>query len=510
MRNASRSKKAFINMYMGFADEIVTLICSLILPRLILTTFGSEYNGLTSSITQFISVIALMKAGIGGVTRAALYKPLAEHDTYAISAIMRQTEKFMRKIAFLFVGFILIFACIYPTLINHDFDFLFSFSLILIISMSTFAQYYFGLSAQMLLYADQRQYIPLIFDIAKTIANTVVAVIIINLGFGIHAVKLGSAAVFVITPILLNVYAKRRYKIVKHAESDHDLITQRWDAVGHEVANFINSNTDIMVLTIFTSLGVVSVYTVYHYVIVSIRKVLANFVTGFGAAFGNMYARKEYKAMDENLRIFELIVFSLSSVIYSVAGVMLTPFVMVYTTGVKGADYFQPVFGIILTLAGAFSCYRIPYQTITTAVGHYKQTRNGAFAEAGINIVVSIACVVQFGLVGVAVGTLAAAIFRTIQYAIYLGKNIIKRNLLLCIKHILIALAIGVVTYIIGLSYTGSIKTVFDWIIYAVITTLIAVALTVVTDFVFYFGDTKRFLGKIKNTFMRRRKSQNG
>lgn len=35
---------------------------------------------------------------------------------------------------------VVIFACIYPTLINHDFDFLFSFSLIIIISLSTFAQ----------------------------------------------------------------------------------------------------------------------------------------------------------------------------------------------------------------------------------------------------------------------------------------------------------------------------------------------------------------------------------
>ncbi|WP_035778322.1 lipopolysaccharide biosynthesis protein [Butyrivibrio sp. MC2013] len=505
MKDSSRSKKAFINMIAGFASEGVTLICGLILPRIILTTFGSNYNGLTSSINQFISVIALMKSGIGGVTRASLYKPLAECDTYAISAIIGQTEKFMHRIALIFVGFVLAFAAFYPTVLNHDFDFIFSFSLILIISMSTFAQYYFGLSAQMLLTADQRQYITTLFDIAKTIISTIISVIIIKLGFGIHIVKLGSSLVFVLGPIILNMYTKRRYSIIKGASSSKDLIKQRWDAVGHEVANFVNANTDIMILTVFSSLGLISVYTVYNYVIVNIRKVLLNFVSGFGAAFGNMYARKEYDQMRINLGLYELIVFSLTSVIYSVTAAMVTPFALLYTKGVNDVNYSQPLFGVILTLAGAFSCFRLPYQTITTSIGHYKQTRNGAFIEAGINIVLSICFVIKFGLIGVAIGTLASAIFRTVQYSIYLSHNVIKRSMSICILHIVIALSTGCAVYMIAQNYTSKIDTAFEWILGAIATTAIAFAITITVDLVVYNSESRLLISKMANMFKNKR-----
>ena len=501
MKTTSRSQKALLNTIAGFMDEFVSLICGLILPRLILLSFGSDYNGITSSVTQFISIISLMKAGIGGVTRVALYKPLAENDYQGISAVVVQTEKFMRKVALIFVGFSLFFAATYPFIINNEFDWLFSFTLILIISISTFAQYYFGLTYQMVLNADQKQSITLFFNMATTIANTIISVLIIKAGGGIHMVKLGSSAVFVISPLLLSRYVIRKYHIDKSVNSKEDLIKQRWDAVGHEVANFVNNNTDIMVLTIFTSLTEVSVYTVYHYVIVGIRKIIVNFITGFGAAFGNMYVKKEYNLMQKNLRLYELIVFSLTAVIYSVTLVMIVPFAKLYTIGVTDADYIRPLFAAIYTMSGVFSCLRIPYETIVKAVGHYKQTRNGAFMEAAINITVSIIFVIKYGLIGVAIGSLCAAVFRTFQYALYLGRVIMPRSFEIFIKHLFIVLCINACLVFLSKTYMIEINNVKQWLLIASVTGIIACAITLITDLLFYRNDTKELYNKMKHVF---------
>ena len=75
-----RSKKALLNSAATLLLEFVSVICGFIVPRLIIGTYGSEVNALTSSITQFLSYIALVEAGVGGVVRAALYKPLAETE----------------------------------------------------------------------------------------------------------------------------------------------------------------------------------------------------------------------------------------------------------------------------------------------------------------------------------------------------------------------------------------------------------------------------------------------
>ena len=79
--------------------EIVTLISGLIMPRLVLSYFGSTSNGLISSITQFLGFSTILRAGLGGAIRAALYRPIAENDNDKISAIMAATERHMNKVA---------------------------------------------------------------------------------------------------------------------------------------------------------------------------------------------------------------------------------------------------------------------------------------------------------------------------------------------------------------------------------------------------------------------------
>ena len=77
MGRASALKK---NMLAGWASEVVTLVSGLVLPRLILVTFGSSCNGLLSAIVQFLGFSTLLRAGVGAVTKAALFRPLAEKN----------------------------------------------------------------------------------------------------------------------------------------------------------------------------------------------------------------------------------------------------------------------------------------------------------------------------------------------------------------------------------------------------------------------------------------------
>ncbi len=481
----------------SLASEGVALACGLVLPKMILSNFGSAYNAITQSISQFISYISLMKAGIGGATGAMLYKPVAEGNTQEISEILASMEKFMRKISLIFVLFVLGLAIIYPTFIVKEFDWWWTASLTVIISLSTFAQYYFGFTYQTLISVDQKDYLINILDIFTTILNTIVAVILIKNNCSIHVVKLGSSLVNVITPVFLYVYCHKKYHLVK-VKNVTDKIPQKWDAAAHEVASFVNNNTDIVILTLFGNLLEVSVYTVYHYVIANLKKIVTRFTVGFSAAFGDMYAKNEIDLMHENLGIFELIIYSFTSILYSVTLSMMIPFVMIYTKGVTDVNYNRPLFSFLLILGGVFNCFRVPYRAITIVAGHYKQTRNGALMEAAINIIVSIIGVIQFGLIGVALGTLCAMIFRTLQYVVYLSKNIMYRDVKYFIRHALLCFAIMAVVYFVSQLYMpASMDGWMTWVIYATITTLIAIVLTLGTDYLFYKHDMINLFSKV-------------
>ncbi len=492
-------------MATSLIGEGVALICGLIVPQMILTTFGSVYNGITQSITQFISYISLMKAGIGGATAVALYKPLAENDTEEISAVLASNEKFMRKIALIFVVFIAGLSIVYPIFIVNDYGWWFTASLIFIISISTFGQYYFGFTYQTLLAADQKDYITGILDIVTIIMNTIVAVILINNNFSLHIVKLGSSLVHLFTPLFLYFYCHKTYHLNRHVKVTEDRIPQKWDAAAHEVASFVNNNTDVVILTLFATIPEVSVYTVYHYVIANLKKIVTKFTVGFGSAFGDMYAREEIDLMHKNLSIFELIIYSFTSVLYSVTLVMMLPFVAIYTRKVTDINYIRPIFSFLLIMGGVFNCFRVPYRVITIAAGHYKQTRNGAITEAVLNIVVSVLGVIAFGLPGVAIGSLVAMAFRTWQYVYYLSQNIMYRDVKYFFRHALLCFAIMAVVYFVAKLYIpADFNGWFDWVLYASITTVIAIILTVATDYIFYKEDLSGFIDKIKRNFLQR------
>lgn len=501
-----RGKKTIINTAMSLLEEFVAVICGFILPRLILMAFGSKYNGLTTSITQFLACAVLLRSGIGGATRAALYKPLAESDSKSINAIMKATDNFMKKIGLILAGAIVSFAAIYPFLVRNDFGWLFTFSLFLIIGLSTFAESFFGITYLILLQADQRLWISSLLKSVCYILNTVIAAILIYNNCSIHIVKLGSAAVFVAYPIALNIYVKRRYKIDTNVEPDNKAIAQRWDAFWHQVAVFVMSNTDVMVLTIFTNMIEVSIYSVYNLVINGLKKVVFSFSNGIEAAFGNMIAKKEQQVLKENVSLIEWVMYSISTLAYTCAIILILQFINIYTAGITDADYRRPAFAYILLVAQFFNCIRLPYQLVVQAAGHYKQTKNGAIVEPIINIVLSVIMVIKFGLVGVAIGTLAATIFRTIQFSGYMCKNILRISTFGVWKRIVVSVAEACITILlIDMLNLPSPENYFAWIQNAIITVFICSIIVLVGSIIFFKSDVNNFGRKLKSAINKAR-----
>jgi O-antigen/teichoic acid export membrane protein len=495
-----RSKKAIANIIASLSLQLVTVVCGFIIPRLIIKTFGSDINGLTSSITSFLGYITLFEAGVGGVIRANLYKPLANKDISAISGIVKATGKFFKSVSYIFIGYLLVIAFYFSFFVNKGYDSVFTFSLVIIIGASIFVQYYFGLTYQVLLQADQKQYISSALQIVTLIINTILVVILVNLGTGIHMVKLGSSLIFILRLVGLYLYVNRNYKIIKDCPENNDAIRQRWDGLGHHIAFFLHRNTDIVVLTLFANLKEVSVYSVYFLVVSGIEKLVTSFSTGLEAAFGNIIAKGESEVLDRNFRIYELISFSLTTILFTSTAMLILPFITLYTKGVTDANYIRPLFAYILIMAEAAYCIRLPYHSVVLAAGHFKQTRNGAFLEAFINVILSIVLVNFFGIIGVAIGTLCAMLFRTIQYAVYLSRNIIKRKISEFAKRCFINIfAVLLIIFTVNSLKIVKIDSYAVWGLYAVCVTLISLVIVILTNIVFYRTDIMNLFRIIKN-----------
>lgn len=500
----SKGKKAVLNTAGSLINEVVAVICGIILPRLILETYGSTYNGLTSSITQFLSVVVLMSAGIGGATRAALYKPLAENDTQRINAIMSATNRFMKKVASLLIVILLIFSCLYPLMVSDQFDWIFVFCLFLAIALGKVIETMFGISYSLFLQADQKLYIISVSRIIVNICSTIVAALLIKMKFNIIAVKLSSSLVFMCSPLFLWYYVHSRYQVDIHEKPDERLISQRWDAFWHQIANFVMNNTDMVVLTAFSALTEVSVYAVYNLVVTGLRNLVLCFTNGLEAAFGNMLVTEKRDTVRSNFRVTEYIIFIIATLIYPVVWYLILPFVSIYTKGIHDVDYIRPLFADVIIFAQFFNCIRQPYQLMVQAAGKYRETKKGAIEEAVLNIVLSIVLVNYLGLIGVAAGTLAATIFRTIQYVLFVdrhilpetGKSFVKHMIIAAISFAMVIMSTQIVPFDPGAS-------VVQWCLAAITVESIAVAVSSIVSVLIYRTEAKALLIRL-NSFARR------
>lgn len=484
-----RKTKLMLNSASSLVYQLTAIICGFVLPRFFLTCYGSEVNGLVSSITQFLGFISLAECGVGAVVQSALYKPLADKDMTEVSKIVVSSDRFFRRIAYLLLGYTAVLMVAYPLITMDSFDYLFTLILVFVISINAFAQYYLGMTYKLLLNADQLGFLQYTIHTAAIILNTIACIALMYGGASVQVVKLTTSLIFALQPVLLTIIAKRRYQLDRKIKLTEEPIKQKWNGLAQHIATVVLGNTDTVVLTLFSTLKNVSVYAVYHLVVHGVKQVVLSMTNGMQAMLGNMLAQGETQALNRSFERIEWLLHTLVTFAFSVTAIVILPFVQVYTADISDAEYIVPAFALLITLAQASYCYRLPYNIMVLAAGHYKQTQWSAIIEAGINVVVSVILVFKFGLIGVAIGTLAAMAYRTVYLALYLRKNILYRKLRYFFKHLLVdACTVGLLFATVALFpsfFTMGKVSYFAWAILAVKVALAGACATLVVNGVF-------------------------
>ena len=446
----NQRKRAKYNIVFSLLGQLTAIICGLIVPRILIGEYGSEAYGATASITQFLAYIALLDGGISGVARAALYKPLAMRDYNKVREILNEIKRFFRIISLIFLAYVVVLACSFKHISGIKcFDWFSTFLLVVVISISTFMQYYLGVSYNILINASQKVYITQIITIVTTVINAALVVFLVFADSSLIVVKLVSSIVFASRPVFMWLYVRRHFdlsdKTGKNEIEYDNLLKQKWIGLAQHIAYVLHSNTDVVVLTLFADLKLVAVYSVYSMLIGSVEKIATAFSSGMEALFGELLAKNEHKELDRVFNKYERMISFVSGILFSVTAVMLIPFVRIYTKEINDVNYIYTLFGVMLVIASYLFCIRLPYHAMVTASGSFRQTRVASYGEAVVNLSLSIILVIKFGLVGVAIGTVAAVSFRLVFYVIYLSKNVMNKSVGKFIRRILINISAIVV-----------------------------------------------------------------
>lgn len=495
-------KKVYLNIIFTILCQVISIACGLIVPRLLLSAFGSEANGLVSSLTQFLNYISLLEGGLGSVVLTALYSPLALENNEKLSSVLKSANVFFRQIAYFFIAYVFVLGCVYSSIVKTNYSWIFVFILTIVLALSLFIQYFFSITYKLLLQADQKMYIVQIVQIIITVMNLAVVCIVIKIFPNLHILKLCSALLFVLQPIIYSKYVEKKYEINKNARPDKDALAQRWDCFGQNFAFFIHNNTDTVVLSLFTNLKLVSVYSVYFLVVNNIKNFFLSFSNAFTPMIGKAIAKKDKDMAIKVLDIYEFIVFFVATIVFGCCIYLLPDFILIYTKGINDVNYYRPYFSIILVLAEAVYCIREPYIAVVYSAGGFKETAISAYIEAAINIVLSVVFVFMFGLEGIAIGTLIAMAFRMLYQVIYISKHILFRPVIFFVKRIFVSGLITIVSLFIvnGIDNTHCYS-LSHWVKNGIISVMVFLVVSIVLNLIF---DRKLF-GQVYTKLLGRR-----
>ncbi len=496
------------NSFTMALQQIVSMVAAFIIPRILLSVYGSEINGFIVSVTQFISYFVLVEAGISGASIYALYKPLAEHNIPAINGILSAAKKFYQVSGYIFLALICLLAMLYPVLATTLQLAPWQIVLVVFALGTKGVLDFFTLSKyRVLLTASQKSYVIASAQIVYWLLNIVLVWGLAKTGFSIVTVEIAVVLSVFARSFILYYYTTRYFPFVDYsAAPDEDSIKDRWNVLYLQLLGGAQNALPIIFATVFTSLKEVSVFSIYNLVLAGITSMLGIFCSGLGASFGDVIVRKQKRVLKESTQQFEQSYYIIITIIYSAALLLILPFIKLYTVNITDADYILPWFGFICVLNGLLYCLKTPQGMLVISAGMYRQTRWQSTTQALIAAIGGGIGGYFWGLYGIMGGLILSNIYRDIDLLFFIPKYVTKLSYKRTLRHIRPILLTFAIVSVFWFYFPLAINTVLEWVLYGICVTLILTVWTVLINYIVNSKNMKQIYIRLKKVFLKRMK----
>lgn len=460
-----KAEKGFKNLIAVIVSQLVTMVLGFLIPRITLLSYGSETNGFMSLVSQIYIYVGLLEAGLGTAMVQALYAPITTNNRDEISGIISAAKRYYNRIAAMYAGVVVLISVLLPCFLKSElsrWEITFYF---LFFGVSNVINFIFTASMKPILQADGKNYvtnnITLIFHVFSQFAK----ILLLSLAVNIVVLQFFYSVINILQVVVYYVYFKKKYSwIDKKAKPLFDNIKQRGSLFAQQISRLFFSCVDIIIISLFFDLKTVSVYTTYLLIFDSIGRILSMISTSTQFILAQLYNENREKYIPVH-RGYESVFVTVSFVAYSVAFVLVLPFIKLYTEGVTDASYINMYLPILFTLIGLFTTFKTVPLGLINFTYHAKQTLNRTISEAAINFVLSIIFAMIFGMWGVLLATCIALVYRVVDSTIYINRKILNasvfQNFKLYIVNLIAFVAIVYAMQFVSFEFSNYLEFIF-------------------------------------------------
>ena len=427
---ATKDSRIKYNLLSGVLYQVVLIVLSFLLPRLYLENFGSEVNGVLSTIKQIFVYMFLLESGVGLATTQALYKPVAEQNHGKINSIISATHKYYVKIGVLYAVIVLLIAFGYEFIVPTSIQPGVIFGVVIFTALPALFSYFLQAKYRILLEVDGRKYVITTSETILQLVSNVAKILVILLTNNLLLMQFSYCLLSVLQLAYIYIHAKRRYNWLKvNAEPDYEAISQRKAVLVHQVSSMVFNNTDVLLLSFLCDFKVVSIYTIYNIFFSQVQTFITSIISGFSFALGQLFHTDKEK-FAKVYTVYETLYIMSTFIIYTLMAVFLLPLIQLYTQGINDANYTNALLVFLFVLMNLLANGKLPSNHVLEYSGKFEQTRSHAVWEMIINLVVSVVSILKWGICGAILGTIVALIYRGAMMIYYSNKHVLGRGVI--------------------------------------------------------------------------------
>lgn len=471
--NHNRSIYSLLNALSAICLTLVNGLLGIVVTRMIIENFGSDFNGLNSTANQVVHVLMIVEGGFTTASNVALFSPYVTGDYELVNGILSATRKKFRRIGSLFFAVGTVIALGYALIANSALPREFIFTVIMMTMIPPAFNLFYATTYRVLLQAQQKEYV-FSFITACTIGLGHICNIVMILNDGpMWMVRVNTMSFALLNVFILAAHVKKANKFLalKTAKPRGDLIKGTNDVMAQRITSVIYDSSPLVFLSASPTGGTVlaSVYSVYNNVFIIIKSLIRGAIDAPRLSIGQILTQRKRERVWPVFAQYQYAAFSVVFVLLTTTCALIMPFVELYTQEITDAQYRDLKIAVMMVVITTLDMIHMPSSHLLNMAGEFKICRNIQIITCIVLLLSMGACGIIWGIYGMLFSLLLVTSLLDVLEIGYVHTRFFPGKIPALLKLIMPLAVIGTLTCIVELQLPLTINSYLMFVVYGIV-----------------------------------------
>ena len=408
MDKKTRTEYSMRNSMVAFVCKILVLIFAYASRIVFIRVLDVASTGAYGLFNNILIIFSLNSLGIDTALAFMLYIPLAEKDKLKQQVLIRAFRHVHLMIGAIVTVASAVLYFMLPVFSAESAE-IPNIGLIFWLFAGNVILGYVQSHKQIILLADQQNYINDLFESGQMILQYIIQIVILLTTQSFVLYSLVFFIMIIPKNLLSAAYTTRRYphlkERVKASLDPREKVIMRkniWAILIRRSGIQLLQFTDTLILSGTFGLLTMARYANYSLILTSVRQLVEKLVTGIMGSVGNLGVTTEKDKVEDVFNASLMLTCIFYGIVSIALFVVLGPFIEMSFGNVY-------VFSVEITLVLCINLYikgiRVVTNVFRNSLGLFRQARYMGFLEAAVNVGFSLGAIALFGEVGIFIGT---------------------------------------------------------------------------------------------------------